>query len=109
MHKDSSGNYVLNTYDTEQDGRDALARNMDGSIYYNMDISKMGAVYAPDSADPGQAERWTTNVENYMSEYGYSTAGSTNPANMGDAEFNVFLDAITNAEGNTNMGNLSGN
>ncbi|HEX7341292.1 MAG TPA: hypothetical protein VF269_03350 [Rhodanobacteraceae bacterium] len=105
MHKDSQGNYVLNTYATEQDGLDALAKLMDNNTYENLKIGNMGNTYCHDDADnPHQAENWENNVESYMANHGYANAATETPGEMSDAEFNTFLNAISVAEGNTNMG-----
>ncbi|MHB1616713.1 MAG: hypothetical protein ACYCUX_05550, partial [Metallibacterium sp.] len=44
----------------------------------------------------------TGNIELYMEELGYTNFGSSIES-MSNAEFNSFLDAITFAEGRTNM------
>ena len=87
---------------TEQAGRYALGTLLDAN-YGNNSISNFAFIYNPNTPQhPNQAQIETSNIELYMEQLGYTNFGSSIQS-MSNAEFNSFLDAITHAEGRTNM------
>jgi hypothetical protein len=103
MHSAGGGHYVLNTYVNEQDGREALAALLDSKYTNSSTASLASDGFNKDTAaNPNQAETETSNLESYMAEHGYPDS-NTAITNMSADEFNTFLDAVTNAEGRTNM------
>ena len=90
------------TFATEQEGRYALGCLLDGS-YAGSSIANMFFTFNPDTLqNPDQAQQETANVESAMAALGYNNF-STNISAMDNTEFNSLLDAITQAEGTTNM------
>lgn len=87
---------------TEQQGRYALGSLLDGN-YGNDSVSTFAHNFTPPNPNYlNQTSHETINVESYMTSHGYTDfTGSIN--SMSYSEFNTFLDAITKAEGVTNM------
>lgn len=99
--------YGTAAFTTEQAGRNAAGHLLDaefGKVPLS-DVASRG--FAPDTpVDPNQAENWAHGVEVYLQLRGYAGFAADVGA-VGDAEFNAFLDAMTNQEGRTNMGSTS--
>jgi hypothetical protein len=90
------------TFATEQEGRYALGCLLDGS-YAGSSIGNMFNTFNRDTPqNPDQAQQETANVESIMAALGYNNF-NTNISAMDNSEFNSLLDAITQAEGTTNM------
>lgn len=91
------------TFATEKQGRVALGMWLDNNVG-NDSVSSFEALkFNPDTASaPHEAETNTASVEQYMGYYGYSNF-TASIHSMDSEEYNIFLDAITRAEGVTNF------
>ncbi|HEX7341827.1 MAG TPA: hypothetical protein VF269_06095 [Rhodanobacteraceae bacterium] len=96
----STSSGTLAQFPTEQEGLDALADLLDHN-YANQSISNIftSPSHHYTSTDPNTE---TSNVEAYMNAHGYSDT-TTPVSQMSGAEFNTLLNAISKAEGNTNI------
>ncbi|KJV34821.1 hypothetical protein VI08_09600 [Luteibacter yeojuensis] len=88
-------------FSSEQDGRQALGDLIDGNYYDSTPNSLSHDGYNGGSTSAQNTE--SNNINSYMASHGYADAQNDTIHNMSDDEFNVFLDAVTNAEGGTNM------
>ncbi|MGH8279588.1 MAG: hypothetical protein ACRETQ_08515 [Gammaproteobacteria bacterium] len=100
--------HQLIKYTSEYIGSVAAAKMLDentGNNYGNKTITQIGFQWVSANAKyPHQQTDWVDNVEKYMSSHGYDYSPSfVTPKEMGQSEFDVFLDAVWNAEGQTNM------
>ncbi|GAA0913139.1 hypothetical protein GCM10009552_28590 [Rothia nasimurium] len=86
---------------TEQDGRQALGDLLDANYYSSTPTSLSHDGYNGGSAAAQNIE--SNNINSYMASHGYTNAQNDQINSMNNQEFNVMLDAITNAEGGTNM------
>jgi hypothetical protein len=92
-------------FDTEQGGRNALGALLDGT-HYSQDTMTS---FVTDGFNGGSSQQQAAeqqNVLHYMAQYGFpATVAANNVAisKMSESEFNTFLDAITVAEGETNL------
>lgn len=83
---------------TEQDGRQVLGDLIDAN-YNGYNDGNFAQKFSAGDSQGIVSE--TQNVDSYMASHGYGTNDAI--STMSNDEFNVFLDAITNAEGRTNM------
>lgn len=98
----SNGNTgAFANFATEQDGRQALADLVDANYYNSTPTSLSHDGYNNGGSAAQNAE--SNNINSYMASHGYAGAQNDQLNSMNDQEFNVMLDAITNAEGGTNM------
>jgi hypothetical protein len=89
----------LAEFSSENAGRDAMGAVIDA--FYGGDTISNFESHGYTATDPEEAE---AGVEDYMSRSGYgSSTWQQSISSMSNAEFNVFLDAITYQEGHTNM------
>lgn len=92
------------TFATEAQGRDALGMWLDNHAG-NDSVSNFenASQYNPNTAaNPHEADTNTASVEQYMGYYGY-TNFTASIHSMDSEEYNIFLDAVTRAEGVTNF------
>lgn len=92
------------TFATEKQGRVALGEWLDNNAG-NDSVSNFenSSHYNPNTAaNPHEADTNTASVEQYMGYYGY-TNFTASIHSMDSEEYNIFLDAVTRAEGVTNF------